>query len=1394
MRKLVGCSLVIGMFAFSALGATPKPGATPVVVPSQSAKAFTLVNALVPADRIVTDGGMPGDVPMVVHSVTGGAATAGPTAKVYSAPGDTGTAYFWNWMPAGAAILDNQTFDAAQFQPGDTVVGYDLKVFRSTGDPNCADATRRADVFVELIDGDPFGDIDSVGGGYSELPIAGTQCLFPQLPCGVHVLSCSFPKVVVPNQRVWMKVTVNSCRLGWRLSLGGVAIGSAAPVDGFLSYEDNTSVGNCCNGVQGACDVAGGTPCTGDLTGGRGYCHDGTGDERYLYSFGPSTPSVMNANVYAPAQGLFHMQPVACVGNTCSQVSKDRIAASKPGGRVIFDIMLSDWSTSDGVCDIPAGVPCQRDSGCDEINGGLCTGGPERLQTWQATLNSAYTPYPAGDGFGGPCDGIDLAGLPVPGFIAPHFNFDVAGDLRYTATLNCTNNAQCSGAFGTGATCSNSAAIACNFGANGVNDPACDLQNYAGFDSTCLNTNVCTRVCKPGFQNTNRADWVHHDIATVAAVDSGSCNYRYGSTMGDPAAQQGPFTDPTKPKVYGGSLVLDMSANARGTATVGFDTSGFNSFMISQAGPNIPLIGFENGFVEVTVGSCCYNLGPGTSQCSDDLLENECNAHATTNVTIWSAGAVCAGDGDGDGDDDSCPSCTANADCIGFDNDGCTADTCVNFLCVATALVCDDDNVCTTDTCDTAGAESTTPKTPGTMNASCVFTDNSVACDDDVFCNGADTCVAGGCDVHAGDPCTDGLGCTGEHCDETANACVDDADVVCDDGNPCSYDTCTEPTGACNYQDINLVACATAGLNDPACLFGADQYECNGTTCVCVLCPDLEVTVTGDGCYDAGEKFVVKVNKTAGPAAGAQLAITYDPNCVQFVSISPGTACGGTAFGSELYEQVNQSTGSIFYAVGVALGQGNGTSDADVLACISFTRKNTCANCEVCVVEGVNPNDTRLTDDTGQDPCLVGRCEGTQAGCVATNNTCPDQACIFNHCEFTGEICDSANGFPCPAEPCVNGLVLPKCSGLISLNRTVTLTVPDDDKVNSDCDHNTAIVNWDAPSATVSCGDGAIVTCDGSHESGYIYPTNVVLNGGELAQGVNTFCCEARGNGKCAGTANDCWTVEVTDQTTLDVVVQLSPLLATKPTGVTRCIEFEAWTDCVQAPIVFCRSLVFGGLFDLTGHFTDTLKMPKGQFACLTARDKSHTLRSCVLAECADGVFSAVYKGDPFFGGNWLIGGNLDAWKKGNPKASHDVIDILDFGSFISQYLKPAPQDTPCPSTGCHDITGTHADINGDGYVDIADFTFISMNFLESSKDCCCPGAGAATAAPLASVSVEELRAWDMADLTTADLNRDGFVDMDDMATFMQGGGPIPKAAPTGVKGSSVRPEAGGSR
>jgi hypothetical protein len=301
------------------------------------------------------------------------------------------------------------------------------------------------------------------------------------------------------------------------------------------------------------------------------------------------------------------------------------------------------------------------------------------------------------------------------------------------------------------------------------------------------------------------------------------------------------------------------------------------------------------------------------------------------------------------------------------------------------------------------------------------------------------------------------------------------------------------------------------------------------------------------------------------------------------------------------------------------------------------------------------------------------------------------------------------------------------------------------------------------------------------------------MGGGLLPQGASSFCCYAWAKDKCeqsagcAGAVNNCpgipkpdgcWTVNVTDQTSMDIHVQLEPPV--RHSGeLERCIEFCLYGNCAEDPYCFQENVIFGGLFDYIGKANGKIKIPKGKYGCITAQDQLHSLRSCADPDCIDGQLHAEFKGDPTYGGNWLIMGNIDAYTKALPgeDPSLDVIDILDFGKFVAAY-GDCYEDR---KYGCHE--GTHADIDGDGCATISDYNFILRNFLVSSKDCCCGPSAADLPPALAEVSIDELRQMGLDEMIVADLNTDGVLNADDMEAFSQGARPAKSNDRNGGKG-----------
>ena len=203
------------------------------------------------------------------------------------------------------------------------------------------------------------------------------------------------------------------------------------------------------------------------------------------------------------------------------------------------------------------------------------------------------------------------------------------------------------------------------------------------------------------------------------------------------------------------------------------------------------------------------------------------------------------------------------------DNDVCTTDTCDTAFvgsaaCTHTPIVCTDNDPCTSDACNAV--------------TGCFFTPGALDCNDNDPCT-SDACVAGtGCvntpgalDCNDNDPCTSDACVTGTGCVNTPGA------LDCNDNDPCTTDACVSGTGCvntpgaldCNDNDpCTSDACVTGTgcVNTPGALDCNDNDPCTSDACV-----------TGTGCVNTGGALDCNDND-----------VCTDDACV------PGTGCVNT--------------------------------------------------------------------------------------------------------------------------------------------------------------------------------------------------------------------------------------------------------------------------------------------------------------------------------------------------------------------------------------------------------------------------------------------------------------------------------------------------------------------
>ena len=191
------------------------------------------------------------------------------------------------------------------------------------------------------------------------------------------------------------------------------------------------------------------------------------------------------------------------------------------------------------------------------------------------------------------------------------------------------------------------------------------------------------------------------------------------------------------------------------------------------------------------------------------------------------------------------------------------------------AASCNDNDVCTTDTCNADGT--------------CSNTNNTAACDDDDDCTANDVCAAGECAGTAiAGCCADDNDCAAnEVCvnNECTLVCTTAAD--CNDNNVCTTDTCDN--GACGNAN-NTVACDDGDIctDQDVCANGA----CAGQDVVCtdaLFCNGVESCNATTGACDAG---------TSPCAAGQVCDETNDScqtgtTCVDATDCDDGVFCNG---------------------------------------------------------------------------------------------------------------------------------------------------------------------------------------------------------------------------------------------------------------------------------------------------------------------------------------------------------------------------------------------------------------------------------------------------------------------------------------------------------------------
>lgn len=549
-----------------------------------------------------------------------------------------------------------------------------------------------------------------------------------------------------------------------------------------------------------------------------------------------------------------------------------------------------------------------------------------------------------------------------------------------------------------------------------------------------------------------------------------------------------------------------------------------------------------------------------------------------------------------------------------------------------------------------------------------------------------------------------------------------------------------------------------------------------GTDCTDPNVLRLRINEPADVCVRPGEILQVTLSQDCltQPVRGYQAFLEFDPGVLDFVS---GLYETPIPYGLPILTPIVASpTGEINLAAGIddPAGQVPTTLSAD-LARLNFLADGSGAT---SVVFRVNDPPTRFSDETGQ--AIVPTLETTRTICVdgeAPDVDCPpdpgvdciadvpepatdlaefedqggfaiDLGCGAEEPLSLSHLGDTDNGGSgCGSDPLViqRSYGVSDCAGNLTVC-TQTITVlddmppvitgcPEDIEVDADPGDCSAVVTWVPPTASDNCS--VPVTLESTHEPGDAFDvgtTTVIYTATDWCGNITT--CE--------------FDVTVTGVNQLTVNVAYSPTMASAT--ITRCITFEIWSCPDTEPTL---------VIDTDVEFVDgvaagiALEIPCGDFTCITARDKLHTLRR-TLVRSAGGSFDIVgggYLADFIGADKPLIGGNLNGDAQ---------IDILDYIALLDQYLTPIAPNTPCGTVG------PHADINGDGLVDSWDYTFIQINYLEANEPDCCGQLDGAEDNGMAAAAMSTLRALADQYLTVVDVDGDGHVEEADVRAVLR--------------------------
>ncbi len=433
-------------------------------------------------------------------------------------------------------------------------------------------------------------------------------------------------------------------------------------------------------------------------------------------------------------------------------------------------------------------------------------------------------------------------------------------------------------------------------------------------------------------------------------------------------------------------------------------------------------------------------LPGGLPKAGSPLPVNTC-ADAADHLPVFADITVAAGNCFDDSD------CSDGKTCNGVE-------ICVAGVCQpGTAADCDDGIACTLDRCDS-------------ISDSCEHTPRDSVCDNGLYCDGSETCDSQqGCRTGTAVECDDGIGCTDDSCNETgdrcehtprASACDDGlycngaeycdvqqgcrpgAEIRCDDGIACTQDGCDENGDRCEHYPRDS-ACDDGLFCDgvescdllQGCLPGT-TIDCNdGIACTQDICNESEDicehsardSACDDGLFCNGSESCDQLQgcrpgNNPCPQLACDEAQDECRSCLSDADCDDGVACTeDVCNAANRCDRTpdNQICDNGLFCDGVEWCDPAGGCQAGVAVDCSLIdnecRQGQCDEEQRSCTSSPRPDGTGCDDGslcTENDSCKAGHCNGELKDCTSLDDSC-----------LVG-VCDSESG-SCRAEPVPDG-------------------------------------------------------------------------------------------------------------------------------------------------------------------------------------------------------------------------------------------------------------------------------------------------------------------------------------------------------------------------------------